>query len=877
MSKVKNVNTENDPLAGHTPAIRRFLEIKAQHPEALLLYRMGDFYETFFDDAIRANRLLGITLTARGTDASGNPIPMAGVPEKTLEQYLSRLVRLGVSVAICEQIGDPSKGPLERELARIVTPGTLTENELLPQKQNAALLAIAPGKGRSNRLGLAWLVLSNGQFHTALTTREELTSEIYRIGPSEILVPEDLKESLQSEQLNITLTPLPNWHFSPDHGEAKLKHQFQVQTLTAWGLDEVPEATSAAGALLGYAETTQCEAIPHLLPPVFEVQSRFVGIDPASRRNLELTETLRGDDGPTLFSLLDHCKTGMGSRTLHQWLHNPLRDFNEIGKRHNALGALTENEDILIALKEHFKTLPDLERLATRIALRSICPKELAALRDAMPHLAEIVTQARCIEDEFLQERLSNLVIDPALYQKLEAALLPEPATLLRDGDVIASTYNEELMSLRQLRDNAGDFLVQFEAREREATGITNLRVQYNRVQGYFIEVSRGQADQVPVHYHRKQTLKNTERYITPELKAYEDKAISAQERSMELQKELYNELLEFADHYIRDLQKAAIAVGEIDVLMALATHAMKANWVKPELDKVPGIEIQGARHPVVEDAIETYTPNDCVLVPGRRLLVITGPNMGGKSTYMRSVALIVLLTHIGSFVPATSAKIGPVDRILTRIGASDDLARGRSTFMVEMTEAAAILHQATDQSLVLMDEIGRGTSTFDGLSLAGAIAHELALVKKSFTLFATHYFELTQLANTAPEVANVHVAAVENKSRIVFLHEVKEGPANQSYGIAVAQLAGVPNTVIRRARSMLQELEARSHTNEQLDLFASNPVLTASTPATEEPSASVALCEELEQLDVDQLTPRQALDLLYELKDKAKIALDNI
>ena len=877
MSKVKNVNTENDPLAGHTPAIRRFLEIKAQHPEALLLYRMGDFYETFFDDAIRANRLLGITLTARGTDASGNPIPMAGVPEKTLEQYLSRLVRLGVSVAICEQIGDPSKGPLERELARIVTPGTLTENELLPQKQNAALLAIAPGKGRSNRLGLAWLVLSNGQFHTALTTREELTSEIYRIGPSEILVPEDLKESLQAEQLNITLTPLPNWHFSPDHGEAKLKHQFQVQTLTAWGLDEVPEATSAAGALLGYAETTQCEAIPHLLPPVFEVQSRFVGIDPASRRNLELTETLRGDDGPTLFSLLDHCKTGMGSRTLHQWLHNPLRDFNEIAKRHNALGALTENEDILIALKEHFKTLPDLERLATRIALKSIRPKELAALRDAMPHLAEIVTQARCIEDEFLQERLSNLVIDPALYQKLEAALLPEPATLLRDGDVIASTYNEELMSLRQLRDNAGDFLVQFEAREREATGITNLRVQYNRVQGYFIEVSRGQADQVPVHYHRKQTLKNTERYITPELKAYEDKAISAQERSMELQKELYNELLEFADHYIRDLQKAAIAVGEIDVLMALATHAMKANWIKPELEKVPGIEIKGARHPVVEDAIETYTPNDCVLVPGRRLLVITGPNMGGKSTYMRSVALIVLLTHIGSFVPATSAKIGPVDRILTRIGASDDLARGRSTFMVEMTEAAAILHQATDQSLVLMDEIGRGTSTFDGLSLAGAIAHELALVKKSFTLFATHYFELTQLANTAPEVANVHVAAVENKSRIVFLHEVKEGPANQSYGIAVAQLAGVPNTVIRRARSMLQELEARSHTNEQLDLFASNPVLTASTPATEEPSASVALCEELEQLDVDQLTPRQALDLLYELKDKAKIALDNI
>lgn len=870
MSIDKNAKTEADPLAGHTPAIRRFLEIKAQHPETLLLYRMGDFYETFFDDAIRANRLLGITLTSRGTDTEGNPIPMAGVPEKTLEQYLARLVRLGVSVAICEQVGDPSKGPLERELARIVTPGTLTENELLPQKQNASLLAVSPAKGKKNRVGLAWLVLSNGQFHTALTTREELASEIYRIGPSEILVPEDFKETLQAEHLNVTITPLPQWHFSPDHGEAKLKHQFEVQTLSAWGLDEVPDAVSAAGALLGYAETTQCEAIPHLLPPVFEVQSRFVGIDPATRRNLELTETLRGDDGPTLFSLLDHCKTGMGSRTLHQWLHNPLRDFTEIAARHNALGALIEAEDILESLKEHFKTLPDLERLATRIALKSIRPKELAALRDALPHLALIVSNARVIDDPFLADRLAALVIDPALYEKLDAALLPEPATLLRDGDVIASEYNEELNNLRELRDNAGNFLVEFEARERESTGISNLRVQYNRVQGYFIEVSRGQADQVPVHYHRKQTLKNTERYITPELKAYEDKALSAQERSMELQKELYNDLLEFADRYIRDLQNAAIAIGEIDVLMALATHAIKANWVKPSLEKVPGIELEGARHPVVEDAIETYTPNDCVLMPGRRLLVITGPNMGGKSTFMRSVALIVLLTHIGSFVPATSAKIGPVDRILTRIGASDDLARGRSTFMVEMTEAAAILHQATEQSLVLMDEIGRGTSTFDGLSLAGAIAHELALVKKSFTLFATHYFELTKLAQTAPEVANVHVAAVENKSRIVFLHEVKEGPANQSYGIAVAQLAGVPNSVIRRARNMLAELESRSHTNEQLDLFAVDPLIEMDNEKEPEIEPSFLLCEELNNLDIDQLSPRQALDLLYSLKDKA-------
>ncbi len=874
MAKITAQVNANDPLAGHTPAIRRFLEIKAQHPETLVLYRMGDFYETFFDDAVRANRLIGLTLTSRGTDAQGNPIPMAGIPEKTLEQYLARLVKMGVSVAICEQIGDPSKGPLERELARIVTPGTLTENELLPAKQNAALLAISPGTGRNTkRLGLAWMVLSSGQFNVAITSREELASEISRIAPSEILVPETFKETLEAEHFNVTITPLPTWHFSAEHGEAKLKHQFGVETLAGWGLDDVPDAVSAAGALLGYAESTQCESIPHLLPPVLQVQSQFVGIDAASRRNLELTETLRGDDGPTLFSLLDHCKTGMGSRLLRQWLHNPLRDAHEVGLRHEAIESLTQIPDTLDALRDKFKTLPDLERLATRIAMRTIRPKELAALRDALPHLADIAQTAAPIDDPYINEQIKHIVIDPQLYTKLANALLAEPATLLRDGDVISSEYNEELKTLRELRDNVGEFLNDFERREREATGISNLRVQYNKVQGFFIEISRGQADKVPVHYHRKQTLKNAERYITPELKAYEDKALSAQERSAALQKELYNELLVFADPFVPALQKAAQSAAALDVIMALALHAQKANWVRPQLEKAPGIEIIGARHPVVEDALEHYTPNDCILMPGRRLLVITGPNMGGKSTYMRSIALIVLLTYIGSFVPATSAKIGPVDRILTRIGASDDLARGRSTFMVEMTEAAAILHQATDQSLVLMDEIGRGTSTFDGLSLAGAIAHELAHVKKSFTLFATHYFELTKLDQTEPEVANVHVAAVENKFKIVFLHEVKDGPASQSYGIAVAQLAGVPGSVIRRARHMLNELESRSKVNEQLDLFADNNVELPD----EEPDAqaTVELCEQIAGLDVDQLTPRQALDLLYELKDKAEKTLD--
>ncbi len=878
MSTKKNTTLQDDPLAGHTPAIRRFLEIKADHPDVLLLYRMGDFYETFFEDAVRANRLLGITLTSRGTDAAGKPIAMAGVPEKTLDQYLARLVKLGVSVGICEQIGDPSKGPLERQLARIVTPGTVTENELLPTKENAALLAVAMPKGRTRRVGLAWLVLSSGQFHTAVTTLDALTNEIERIAPREVLIDEDHKESLQNEHINVAITGLPAWHFSSEHGTAKLTHQFQVQSLAAWGLEDFPEAVSAAGALLTYVEATQCGSVAHLLPPVFEVQTKYIGIDSASRRNLELTQTLRGDDGPTLFSLLDHCQTGMGSRTLRHWLHHPLRQTQSVFERHGAVETFVNNDSQLESLREQFKTLPDLERLSTRIALRSIRPKELAALRDALPRLAEIVAEALTLENDYLAQRLSKLVIDPALFEKLSAALLPEPATLIRDGDVIASSYHEELAQLREMRDNAGDFLVRFEAQEREATGIATLRVQYNRVQGYFIEVSRAQAEGVPVHYHRKQTLKNTERFITPELKTYEDKALSAQERSQELQKALYAELLDFTADYIGALQAAAVAIGELDTLMALAHHAVGAQWVRPTLTLAPGIVLRAARHPVVEDAIEQYTPNDCELVPGRRLLVITGPNMGGKSTYMRSVALIVLLTYIGSFVPAEAAEIGPIDRILTRIGASDDLARGRSTFMVEMTEAAGILHQATDQSLVLMDEIGRGTSTFDGLSLAGAIAHELAHVKKSFTLFATHYFELTKLAQTAPEVANIHVSAVQNKSRVVFLHEIKEGPANQSYGIAVAQLAGVPGSVIRRAQKMLAELEEKSRVNEQLDLFATAhniEEVDTDTLMSAEAAPFIALCEEIEQLDVDELTPRQALDILYGLKTQSRAILD--
>lgn len=873
MATSKTKTSASDPLSGYTPAIRRYLEIKAEHPDVLLLYRMGDFYETFFDDAVRANRLIGLTLTSRGTDTKGDPIAMAGIPEKTLDQYLARLVKLGQSVGICEQIGDPKQGPLERHLARIVTPGTLTESELLPQKSNAALMAVHFDPKQPKNIGLAWIVLSNGEFKTAQTEADQLSGEISRIAPSEILVAQEHIESIKALGCSGAVTPLPAWHFSPEHGQEMLMHQFQVQTLSAWGLDEAHLARSACGALLGYIETTQCASVSHLLPPVYELPNQFVGIDAASRRNLELTQTLRGDDGPTLFQLLDQCQSTMGSRLLRHWIHHPLRDTQRVKERQSAIASMLDKPDLTDEINALIRPLPDLERLATRLAMKSIRPKELAALRDALPRLAQMAQRAYGFDCPWLHQHLQSLLIDPSLFARLDKALLSVPATLLRDGDVIAPGYNEELDALRQMRDHAGEFLNEFEQQEKQRTGLNTLRVQYNRLQGFFIEVSRGQADQVPEHYQRRQTLKNSERFTTPELKAYEGKALSAQERSQSLQKELYEQLLVFACEYIPALQQAARDAAVLDVIGALASHASKAGWICPQLKSTPGIELIGARHPVVEDAIEHYTPNDCILVPGRRLLVITGPNMGGKSTYMRSVALIALLTYMGSYVPAQRAAIGPIDRILTRIGASDDLARGRSTFMVEMTEAAAILHQATDSSLVLMDEIGRGTSTFDGLSLAAAMAQELAQVKKSFTLFATHYFELTQLAQTCEEVANVHVSAAESKHRVIFLHEVKEGPANQSYGIAVAQLAGVAPSVIRRARCILKDLQERAKPLQeaQLNLFAQAlPEEPAPEPAVDNTPLR-ELVESIGALDLDDLTPRQALQHLYELKQKAK------
>lgn len=876
-----------------TPAMKQFIEIRQglleQHPNLILLYRMGDFYETFFEDAIEINRLLGITLTSRGKDY---PIPLAGVPYMTLDTYLARLVKAGKSVGIVEQLGDSTtcKGTVPRRLARIVTPGTITESELLPSKSDAVLVALCPPAKRQKK-DAAWslvsLVLSSGAFKAMTCPEAELAGELARIAPREILVPDAIREEAAGFAVGALVSPLPDWHFEPEHGSDALKHHFKLERLEAWAVSELPGVLGAAGAILGYVEQTQVDAVPHIRPLVLEKASRFVTLDPATRRNLELTDSLRGEGGPTLLSTIDHCLTSMGSRRLRAWVTQPLRDPAEPRARHEAIGEFICHPELAEALSQAMKSLPDLERIASRIALRSVKPRELAGLRDALPQLKALSEAAKGAASPGIREVAPLLEPAEELVHELFTALLPEPAVQLRDGGVISSAYSEKLEEFRNLRDHAGDFLSKIEERERERTGIPGLRIEYNRLAGYYIEISRTLSDKVPADYIRRQTLKNTERFITPELKDWEDRALAASERALILEKKLYAQLLDFCAGYVEALTEASDAAAKIDALLSLARHAADMEWVEPVLTDAPGIEIRGARHPVVEKAIEHYVANDCELAPGRRLLVITGPNMGGKSTYMRSVALIALLAYAGSWVPAEAARIGPLDRILTRIGASDDLARGLSTFMVEMVEAAAILHQANSRSLVLMDEIGRGTSTFDGLSLAGAIARDLADRIQCFTLFATHYFELTQLAQTCAEVANVHVKAVRSNGRVVFMHEVKEGPANQSYGIAVAQLAGVPATVIRRATGMLKELEERAReSGSQLDLFsapdpvASDEDLLAPLPEAEEAPEpepdpetlkAVAIREELAAIDPDSLTPRDALAKLYELIEKAK------
>ncbi|MEN8213417.1 MAG: DNA mismatch repair protein MutS [Pseudomonadota bacterium] len=848
--------------AKHTPMMQQYLRIKAEHPQMLLFYRMGDFYELFFDDAERASRLLDITLTKRGK-SNGKPIPMAGIPYHAAEGYLARLVKRGVSVAICEQIGDPatSKGPVERKVVRIVTPGTVTDEALLEERRDNLLAALFHDKG----YGLAVLDLGSGRFTVQqVENREALVSELERLRPAEVLLAEDdeaTSETLQPLSYLEGSTRRAPWHFDLDSATLLLSRHFGTRDLGGFGCGDLPLAIRAAGALLQYVEETQQAALPHITALSVESRDEAVIIDAATRRNLELEHSVTGEQNSTLAAILDTTSTAMGSRLLRRWINRPLRDRVAIGARHDAVAELLEN-GAWEALAELLRGIGDIERIVARIALKSARPRDLAVLRDSLGIIPRLHTALEVCSGELLVALSQQLDTHGKLLTLLHTAIVETPPVLIRDGGVIAQQYDGELDELRSLSQNADQFLLDLEQRERKTTGIQSLKVSYNRVHGFYIEVGKSHAAQVPENYVRRQTLKNAERYITPELKKFENQVLSARERSLAREKLLYDALLERLGKHIAPLQQSAAAAATLDVLANFAARARSLNLNRPRLTDEPGIHIEDGRHPVVEQVSDSpFVANDTLLNAQRRILMITGPNMGGKSTFMRQTALIVLLAYSGSFIPARDAAIGPVDRIFSRIGASDDLAGGRSTFMVEMEETANILHNATSSSLVLMDEIGRGTSTFDGLSLAWASAIELATTIKAYTLFATHYFELTTLPDEYPAIANVHLDAIEHGDSIVFLHSVKDGPANQSYGLQVAQLAGVPRPVIKRARQRLQELEqqaAESAPTNQLSLFA------------DAPQADDPVCEMLDSVDPDELTPRAALEMLYKLKETA-------
>ncbi|MCM8611773.1 DNA mismatch repair protein MutS [Accumulibacter sp.] len=860
----KNQGLKSGPESAHTPMMQQYLRLKAQHPGLLLFYRMGDFYELFHEDAEKAARLLDITLTTRGQSA-GQPIRMAGVPYHAVEQYLAKLVKLGESVVICEQVGDPAtaKGPVERAVSRIVTPGTLTDAALLDDKRDTLLLAIHSTRQLA---GLAWINLASGEFRVCEVAPGRVAATLERIRPAEIVVGETLAPGFTAD---CALTRQPDWHFDVEAGGRELCAHFGTSSLAGFGADGLRPAIAAAGALLRYARATQTRALPHLRALIVERDATFLGMDTATRRNLELTETLRGQPAPTLHSLLDTCVCAMGSRLLRHALHHPWREPAIPAARHAAIAMLLDDANhSLRTLRQVLRGFADVERIAGRIALHSARPRDLSGLRDSLQRLAELRAPLQAIGGApLLAELLLQLATPAGALDLLQRSIQSEPAALVRDGGVIAEGFDAELDELRALNDNCGAFLVELEARERERTGIANLKVEYNRVHGFYIEVSHANAGRVPDDYRRRQTLKNAERYLTPELKSFEDRALSAQDRALARERLLYDGVLAALQPELPQLQRVAQAVASIDLLASLADTAQRRNYCRPEFSAEPGLLIEGGRHPVVEEQLaggESFIANDTRLGDERRLLLITGPNMGGKSTYMRQTALIALLAHIGSYVPATRAVIGPLDQIFTRIGAADDLAGGRSTFMVEMTEAAAILHHASEQSLVLMDEVGRGTSTFDGMALAFAICRQLIEKNRCLTLFATHYFELTLLANEYTDLANVHLGAIEHGQRIVFLHAVEEGPASQSYGIQVAALAGIPAAVLKAARRQLREFEQRASINPlQPDLFASalSTAAEASEPATQ------PAIERLQAIDPDRLTPREALDALYELR----------
>ncbi|MBU8974955.1 DNA mismatch repair protein MutS [Lysobacter sp. MMG2] len=842
--------------------MKQYFAAKADHPDVLMFFRMGDFYELFYDDARKAARLLDITLTQRG-QSGGQPIPMAGVPQHSAEGYLARLVALGESVAICEQIGDPAlaKGIVERKVVRIVTPGTVTDEALLNERRDTLLLAVARGK---TGYGLAWADLAGGRFLVNEVANEDaLEAELARLEPAETLMAdEDGWPSWLAERTG--LRRRAPWLFDADSGRRQLLRFFNLHDLSGFGLEDKPLSIAAAAALLGYVEETQKQRLPHLTSIAVESGDGAIAMNAATRRHLELDTRVDGDTRHTLLGVLDSTITPMGGRLLRRWLNRPLRDRGVLRHRQQAVATLLESragDD----LRERFRALGDLERILSRIALRSARPRDLSTLRDGLGMLPDVRATLAPLDSPCLADLAAELGEHDEHAHLLKSAIVPQPPVLARDGGIFNEGYDAELDELRTLSTNADQFLIDLEAREKAATGIATLKVGYNRVHGYYIEISKGQADKAPTHYTRRQTLTGAERYITEELKQFEDKVLSARERSLARERLLYEQLLDALNERLEPLKRCATAMAELDVLTCFAERAQALDWAQPQLVDEPGLRIERGRHPVVEAVrSDPFEPNDLILGEDRRMLVITGPNMGGKSTYMRQNALIVLLAHIGSFVPASRAVLGPVDRILTRIGAGDDLARGQSTFMVEMSETSYILHHATSQSLVLMDEIGRGTSTYDGLALAEACARHLAHHNRAYTLFATHYFELTTLAEPGSGIANVHLDAVEHGDQLVFMHAVKDGPADRSFGLQVAALAGLPKAVVQQARGRLAELEQQSR---------GAPTPSLAPVALDAPqqfglfAPSSAALDALASIDPDELTPKQALEALYRLK----------
>ncbi len=847
-------------LEKHTPMMRQYLTLKAQNPDMLLFFRMGDFYELFFEDAEKAVRLLGITLTHRGK-SNGEPIKMAGVPYHAAEQYLAKLAKMGEAVAICEQVGEVppkgSKGPVERAVTRILTPGTLTDAALLDETRDNTLLSICFGDGL---VGLARLNLTSGDLVLSEVAVGHLAQELERIHPAEIVCADDV----QHEAVLAYAAPkkyVASWQFDIETANHVLTQQFNTNDLNGFGCAELTAAVAAAGALLEYAKHTQRTTLPHINALSVEQTSAYIQLDAGTRRNLEIDTTIRGEVSPTLYSLLNTTKTAMGARLLRHWLHHPLRDRSVVSMRHAAVEELIQT-DQYADLHTVLRHVADIERITARVALKTARPRDLSALRDSLNQLPDIQATLTDKQSALLQTLSQQLQAPPDAMQLLDSAIKAEPSALLREGGVIADSFDAELDELRALQTNHGDFLLQYETSEKERTGLSNLKVEFNSVHGFYIEISRAQAENAPTEYRRRQTLKNVERFITPELKAFEDKVLSANERALAREKALYEQVLNQLLPHINTLQENATAVATLDVLCAFAERAVSLNYVKPQFVQESRLIIEAGRHPVVEEIAQPFVSNDVALSPYRQLLLITGPNMGGKSTFMRQTALIVLLAYCGCYVPANDVKIGEIDRIFTRIGASDDLAGGRSTFMVEMTETANILHNATDKSLVLLDEIGRGTSTFDGLSLAWAVAKQLLDKNKSLTLFATHYFELTRIIDDYKQAANVHLDAAEHGKGIVFLHKVEEGAANQSYGIQVAQLAGIPKSVVAAAKRKLTQLE-----NNQVQQSENQPDMFAAEAVPEE-TPEHPVVSELESIQPDDLTPKQALELLYKLKE---------